>query len=168
MRGIHHYGRVVSDMERALGFYRDLLGFAEVVDEDLVGDAIDAQVNLPGANLRTVMLNRAPGGPMLELIAYRHPPSSARPDGARQNDVGCDHLCLLVDDIDGEYRRLTAAGVRFTSPPQYIDEGYFVGDWAVFCLDPDGLTVEALAGRVRLRRRGPSGHITSRHPRARR
>ena len=69
MHGIHHYGRVVSDMERALGFYRDLLGFEEVVDEDLVGEAIDAQVAIHGAHLRTVMLVRAPNGPMLELIA---------------------------------------------------------------------------------------------------
>ncbi len=142
MRGIHHYGRVVSDMGSALAFYRDLLGFSEIVDEDLVGDAIDAQVSLDGADLRTVMLARAPDGPMLELIAYRHPPSATRPADARQNDIGCDHLCLLVDDIDAEYRRLAQAGVTFTSPPQFIDEGYFTGDWAVFCLDPDGLTVE--------------------------
>lgn len=142
MHGIHHYGRVVSDMDKALAFYRDLLGFTEVVDEDLIGPAIDAQVAIEDAHLRTIMLVRAPDGPMLELIAYRHPPSAMRLPTARQSDIGCDHLCLLVDDIDAEHRRLTAAGVAFTSPPQYIDEGYFMGDWAVFCLDPDGLTVE--------------------------
>ena len=142
MHGIHHYGRVVSDMDSALVFYRDLLGFNEVVDEDLVGEAIDAQVAIEGAHLRTVMLARAPDGPMLELIAYRRPPSTPRPPTASQNDIGCDHLCLLVDDIDGEYQRLRDAGVVFTSPPQFIDEGHFAGDHAVFCLDPDGLTVE--------------------------
>ena len=86
MHGIHHYGRVVSDMERALGFYRDLLGFEEVVDEDLVGEAIDAQVAIHGAHLRTVMLVRAPNGPMLELIettpkilaAFEHMKRAAR------------------------------------------------------------------------------------------
>jgi catechol 2,3-dioxygenase-like lactoylglutathione lyase family enzyme len=129
-------------MDRALGFYRDLLGFDEIVDEDLVGDAIDAQVAIEDAHLRTVMLVRAPEGPMLELIAYRRPPSTPRPPTARQNDIGCDHLCLLVDDIDAEYHRLRDAGVVFTSPPQFIDEGHFEGDYAVFCLDPDGLTVE--------------------------
>jgi catechol 2,3-dioxygenase-like lactoylglutathione lyase family enzyme len=129
-------------MDNALGFYRDLLGFDEVVDEDLVGEAIDAQVAIEDAHLRTVMLVRAPDGPMLELIAYRRPPSTPRLPTARQNDIGCDHLCLLVDDINAEYRRLSDAGVAFTSPPQFIDEGYFEGDWAVFCLDPDGLTVE--------------------------
>ena len=143
MAGFHHYGRVVSDIDAALAFYRDQLGFEEIVTEDLTGVEIEAQVGLSDVELRVVMLTRGPGGPMLELLHYRRPPS---PPGARtprpQNELGSDHMCILVDDINAEYERLLAAGVQFTSPPQYVGAGHFEGDWCVFCLDPDGLTVE--------------------------
>lgn len=142
MRGMHHYGRVVSDLERSIVFYCGLLGFEVLVDEDLSGSEIDAQVQLPKTNMRTVMINRLPAGPMIELIGYRSPLSPPRPDSAALNDVGNDHPCLLVDDIHKEYKRLSAAGVRFTCPPQHIGGGYFEGDWATFCFDPDGLTLE--------------------------
>ena len=58
MYGMHHYGRVVSDLERALTFYCGLLGFNVLVDEDLSGLEIDAQVQLLNTNMRTVMVNR--------------------------------------------------------------------------------------------------------------
>ncbi len=142
MRGMHHYGRVVSDLDRSIAFYCGLLGFVIVVDEDLSGSEIDAQVQLSGTNMRTVMVNRLPAGPMIELIGYRVPASPPRSASAALNEIGNDHPCLLVDDIHREYKRLSKAGVRFTSPPQYIDGGYFEGDWATFCFDPDGLTLE--------------------------
>lgn len=142
MYGMHHYGRVVSDLERSLTFYCGLLGFNVLVDEDLSGLEIDAQVQLLNTNMRTVMVNRLPAGPMIELICYRNPPSPSRPDSLALNEVGNDHPCLLVDDIHLEYKRLSTAGVRFTCPPQYIGDGYFKGDWATFCFDPDGLTIE--------------------------
>jgi lactoylglutathione lyase len=56
--------------------------------------------------------------------------------------VGAAHLCLLVDDIHAEVRRLRAAGARFVSEPQYFGEGPDAGSWAVYLLDPDGITVE--------------------------
>jgi catechol 2,3-dioxygenase-like lactoylglutathione lyase family enzyme len=56
--------------------------------------------------------------------------------------VGAHHVALLVDDIAATHETLTAAGVRFTCPPQEVDAGAFRGHKTAYCFDPDGLIVE--------------------------
>ena len=41
LRGIHHACRTVSEMERSLGFYRDLIGLSVLVDEELAGEGLE-------------------------------------------------------------------------------------------------------------------------------
>ena len=56
--------------------------------------------------------------------------------------VGASHVCFLVDDLEAEYKRLCAAGVRFTSPPvDIVREGKLLG-CTLYLIDPDGITVE--------------------------
>lgn len=56
--------------------------------------------------------------------------------------VGASHICFLVDDIEAEYKRLAAGGVRFNSPPvDIVRDGKPVGR-ALYLFDPDGITVE--------------------------
>ena len=75
-----------------------------------------------------------------ELFQYAtpqpHPSDSNRP----VCDHGITHLCLQVTDIDAEYARLKAAGMRFHCPPQE----YTSGLWATYGRDPDGNVVELL------------------------
>jgi len=142
MPGFHHFGRIVTDVEQSLHFYVDLLGMSVLADEELAGPELEAQVEVPGAVMRTAMLRSGSEGPMLELIQYREPRSAPRRDDARPNDLGTDHPCFDVADVHATYEALSASGVRFSCPPQYVDSGYFEGDWVTFCFDPDGLTVE--------------------------
>ena len=137
--GIHHASRTVRSLERSLGFYRDLLGLAVVGEEDLDGEGLDRVVGLTGAALRVVELD-AGDGRLLELIEYRSPPG--RVLEASPADVGAHHVAFVVDDIGAAHERLSAAGVRFTCPPQEIGGGPFEGTWTTYCFDPDGLVVE--------------------------
>jgi hypothetical protein len=54
-------------------------------------------------------------------------------------DHGITHLCLNVTDIDKEYERLNAAGMRFHCPPQHMGALK-----ATYGRDPDGNVVELL------------------------
>jgi catechol 2,3-dioxygenase-like lactoylglutathione lyase family enzyme len=139
--GLHHASRTVADLERALGFYRDLLGLEIVSDEELEGEALERVVGLTGARLRVVELALGDGR-LLELIEYRHPRSAPLPEGATPADVGAHHLALLVADADAAYARLSAAGIRFTTAPEEIAGGPFAGTRTTYCFDPDGLPVE--------------------------
>jgi catechol 2,3-dioxygenase-like lactoylglutathione lyase family enzyme len=141
IRGVHHTSRTVSDMDRSLAFYRDLLGMAVVVDTEMEGPMLEREVAMPGAHLRFVLLDT--GGPTrLELLQYYAPDGAPLPADASPADVGAHHVALLVDDLRTAHEQLDAAGVEFTWPPQQVDAGDFEGHWTAYCYDPDGLIVE--------------------------
>jgi catechol 2,3-dioxygenase-like lactoylglutathione lyase family enzyme len=140
LRGIHHACRTVSEMERSLGFYRDLIGLQVLVDEELAGEGLERTTALEGAALRVVELGAGDATPYLELLEY-HAPSGA-PIDPQPCDPGAHHICFEVEDIGSAHERLVAAGVSFTHPPQLVAGGAFAGDRAAYYFDPDGMIVE--------------------------
>jgi catechol 2,3-dioxygenase-like lactoylglutathione lyase family enzyme len=142
---LHHGGRTVADMEKALSFYRDLLGMQVVDDDVLEGPEISTMVDVENARLRAVFLSPDGEPPYVELIEYQGVQGRALDGGESAADIGNTHVCLLVDDITAECARLRRAGVRFNGPPLYTDAGFFKGEWAAYCYDPDGGVVELWA-----------------------
>ena len=135
--GIRHTGIVVTDMEKALRFYRDLLGLKVVKDFKEQGDYIDNISGLSAVRLRMVKLT-ADDGSMIELLQYLSHPREAR-DNHQICDIGCSHIAFTVDDIDKEYTRLLESGVRFNCPPYNSPDGYAK---VTFCYDPNGTSIE--------------------------
>lgn len=134
---VRHTGIVVSDLEAALAFYRDLLGFRETKRLEESGAYIDNMLALDGAQVTTVKL-AAPDGNLIELLHFRtHPrPRPSPPEACR---VGITHIAFTVPDLEHMHRALTAAGVRFNAPPQLSPDGYAK---VTFCRDPDGTLIE--------------------------
>ena len=137
IRGIHHTAISTPDLERALGFYRDLLGAEVVTDfEWPVGlDLADRLVGLQGSSARAVMLRL--GNAMVELFEFRTPDQQSGDPDRPVCDHGITHICLDVTDLDAEYERLLAAGMRFHCPP--VDLGTVR---TTYGRDPDGNVVE--------------------------
>lgn len=118
IEGIHHVSLLVADTERALGFYRDLLGL-EVIERP--------PLNFPGAWL-------AIGERQLHLLELPNPDSAAE----RPEHVGRDrHLALSVEGLEELEARLAQAGVSMTRSKS--------GRNAIFCRDPDENGVELIA-----------------------
>lgn len=140
--GMHHVSRGVREMNASLAFYRDLLGLEVVLDTEMRGEMLDAEVALAGAHIRFVLLRGSGTMPFLELLQYYAPPGAAYPATATPADVGAHHIALVVDDIGAAHRSLTAAGVRFNAAPQEVDSGTLRGHWTAYCFDPDGLIIE--------------------------
>ena len=135
--GVRHTGIVVTDIEKALGFYRDLLGLKIARDFTEEGDYIDSISGLSGVRVRMVKLT-ADDGSMIELLQYLSHPREAR-HKSQLCDIGCSHIALTVDDIDKEYVRLLQSGVKFNCPPYISPDGYAK---VTFCHDPDGTSIE--------------------------
>lgn len=136
--GIHHVAISTSNLERALAFYRDLLGFRELSRSTWGADQpkIDRVMALDGTAATTVMLQL--GATCVELFQFEAPPQPEATAGERPvHKHGITHLCFDVDDADAEYQRLLAAGVRFHVPPQDFGVAR-----ATYGRDPDGNVFE--------------------------
>ena len=141
MQSIHHTGITVSDLDRSIGFYRDVLGLPFAAEPSPVVDdpALGEKVGVPGAKLRLVTF--AVGDGLLELLQYIEPDSPVdAPLG--QHALGAQHVALRVDDIAATVARLTERGVEFLSEVTAVDDGVLAGWRWVYFRDPDGILLE--------------------------
>lgn len=142
--GLHHTAISVSDIERSVAFYRDLLGLKVLRQVELSDKRLDRVVGLPGARLKVAILQVGSSQERLELVQYLSPQGHPLPAEFRQCDVGLTHVCFIVTDIERLYQDLTARGVRFNSPVQTMDPRETVTAKIVYLHDPDGITLELL------------------------
>ena len=137
IRGIHHVSITVQDMDRMLAFYRDVLGFPEIMRSSWAdSDDMDRLVDLKGSQANVVLLNA--GNMVLELFDYRAP-SGIHDPRRPVNNPGYTHICLDVEDIETEYRRLESAGMTFNRSIMDVEE---LGLRAVYGRDPEGNVIE--------------------------
>jgi catechol 2,3-dioxygenase-like lactoylglutathione lyase family enzyme len=141
MKGLHHVGITVADLERAIDFYHGVLGLGFVNEPSPVFDGAELgpAVGVPGAALRQVSL--ALGEETLELLEYQRPPSPVDAP-LPQNALGAQHVAFLVDDIHARKAELEAKGVEFYSDVNVVDEGVIAGWRWVYFPDPDGNALE--------------------------
>ena len=139
--GIHHTAISTGDFERALAFYRDLLGFEMVSELNWPAgvELADTITGLEGSAARSVMLRAS--NTSIELFEFSSP--TPRPGDPKRPvcDHGITHIGLEVDDIDAEYERLKAAGMTFHCPPQDLGASR-----VTYGRDPDGNVLELWQG----------------------
>jgi catechol 2,3-dioxygenase-like lactoylglutathione lyase family enzyme len=138
IRGIHHTAISTRNLERALGFYRDLLGFEMVFEFAWPEGAeiADQITGLKSSSARAAMLRA--GNAFIELFEFASPPPVPGDPKRPVCDHGITHIALDVRDIDAEYARLSEAGMIFHCPPQDLGPG----TRATYGRDPDGNVVE--------------------------
>jgi catechol 2,3-dioxygenase-like lactoylglutathione lyase family enzyme len=140
VKTLDHVSLTVSDLERSLGFYRDLLGMEEVENHRLEGEGISAMAGKPGVVLEVVRLAWPQTTDiLLDLQRYVAPPGGV--SDAQLGDVGHSHICFGVDDILGACRELRANGVELVSDPVEFQLSSGVLR-VVFLKDPDGNVLE--------------------------
>lgn len=98
----------VDDQDKALRFYRDVLGFVEKHD-----------IPLGAERWLTVTSDASSGGPELLLEPANHP--AVAPFKQALVADGIPFTSFAVEDVQTEFERLRGLGVRFTQDP--IDVG---------------------------------------------
>jgi catechol 2,3-dioxygenase-like lactoylglutathione lyase family enzyme len=111
----------VDDVDDAIRFYVDHLGFREVMHP------APTFAMLARGDLR-LALSKPGGGPG---------GGASLPDGTRPTPGGWNRFAIEVDDVDGLHAQLTSAGVRSRSD---VIDG--VGGRQVIIEDPSGNPVE--------------------------
>jgi catechol 2,3-dioxygenase-like lactoylglutathione lyase family enzyme len=147
LSGVWHFSFTVSDIERSIRFYRDLLNFELVHRQEQANEYTRRLVGHPQAHLKVAQF-ALPGQPRgvsthdLELIEYVFP-LGQRGDVSIWNP-GAAHLAFTVDDIHARYRQLASTGVYFFSPPNAITAGINEGGFTCYFHDPDQIVLEMI------------------------
>ena len=134
-----HTGITVADLERSLGFWRDVLGFELSHRAHQTGDLASEITGVAGAQISLAVL-RAPGH-KIELLEYHAPPERRRAV-LSPCDVGSVHIALTVDDLDAVLSTIAASGWEAAGRPQILERGPNAGRRVVYVRDPDGTTIE--------------------------
>ena len=118
-----HAAISVKDMERAVAFYRDVIGMEKVYDREF-----DVQmgklISVEGTKVRIVHMKLDDS--IVELFDYRHPKGrEPRPDRL-QSDYGLTHIGFMVEGFWDTYQHLVDHGVEFLGEPVEIRPGVFV------------------------------------------
>ncbi|MFM8618409.1 MAG: VOC family protein [Opitutaceae bacterium] len=146
IRGIDHINLVVSDLERSVRFYTEVLGFRKTADVVMEGAWIEEIIGLRGVRGLVAFVEAPGGGPRIELLQYVTPAGAVLPENSRANTHGLRHLAFRVDDIAAMSARLRAAGVTLLSDPVRVPAGvvkFAAGDKTLlYFLDPDGVILE--------------------------
>src|SRR5437773_5673448 len=102
-----HTGITVSNLERSLAFWRDMLGFELSHTAHQTGGLAEEITGVTGAEIKLAVL-KTPSGHKIELLEYLAPPDRKRID-IRPCDVGHVHVALLVDDLDTVLEKIAAS-----------------------------------------------------------
>ena len=129
--GIDHLDLVVSDFDRSLRFYRQLLRPLGYVREGVItGERGE----------RVVYLNSEDGG---GAVSVRQRQSDSPPAAYDRYSVGLHHLAFAAPSrevVDERARWLIEQRATIESGPE--EYGYSPGYYAVFFYDPDGIKLE--------------------------
>jgi glyoxylase I family protein len=128
--GVDHLDLVVTDLERSLAFYTELLGpLGFTRTTEIEGERGESVVYIGGT-----------GGPSVSL---REAQSHAHEAPYDRYAVGIHHLAFVAssrDQVDERAAWLRERSAEIESEPRQYD--YTPGYYAVFFYDPDGIKLE--------------------------
>jgi len=135
----NHTSFTVSDLDRSIAFFSEVLGF-EMVNRALRDPKLISSITgVPGADIEVAYI-QGPGH-RLELIQY-HGPSERSQVDSRPCDSGFAHVAYDVDDVDAAVAASAPYQVLPIGEVTVIDKGPNAGRKVVYLRDPDGVTIE--------------------------
>ncbi|BFU95643.1 MAG: hypothetical protein NTNFB02_23650 [Nitrospira sp.] len=146
VQAVASIGFTVSDMERSVAFYRDVLTFEPVSDVEVDGPEYDQLYGIFGVRARVVRMQL--GKQQIELTQFISPPDLRQiPMPSYSHDLWFQHFAIVVRDMEAAWSELRRHYVRQISPrPQTIPNSNppAAGIKAIKFRDPDGHNLELL------------------------
>jgi catechol 2,3-dioxygenase-like lactoylglutathione lyase family enzyme len=135
----------VSDADRAVEFYSQVLHFEKLSDTEVAGETFEQLEGVFGLRMRVVRMRL--GEEYIQLSEYLAPKGRPIPADARSNDRSFQHIAIIVSDMDKAYAWLRKNKVEHASSgPQRLPDWNknAAGIRAFYFKDPDGHPLEIL------------------------
>jgi catechol 2,3-dioxygenase-like lactoylglutathione lyase family enzyme len=145
IQAVNAVGMTVSNMDRSVAFFSDVLTFEKISDDDVGGAEYERLNGVFGIRMRVVRMRL--GTEQIELTEYLAPRGRPIPLDSRSNDRWFQHVAIIVSDMDKAYARLREHRVEHASPePQRLPDWNKAagGIKAFYFKDPDGHPLEVL------------------------
>ena len=144
-REIRGFALTVSNLDSAVAFYQEALGFKKIGERIVADRNYDYLTGVFGTRVRSATLQL--GDERIELEQYLTPSGQPIPVDSRSNDLWFQHFAVVVSDMERAYEHLRAFPIQsISSAPQTIPESNkaAAGIKAYKFKDPDGHPLELL------------------------
>ena len=139
--GTDHSAFTVSDIDRSVTLFSEVLGF-EVVRDAQAPNTLVKELTGLDTTLRMVYL-RGPDGHQVELLQY-HGPADKKHADYRPCDTGAAHIAIRVDNVPAAVAAAENVGLKRLN--QIITAKRPSGTTqSCYLRDPDGITIEILS-----------------------
>jgi glyoxylase I family protein len=146
IKSVDHINIVVSNLEKSVRFYTEILGFRIIRDAHLKGEWIERIVGLKRVEAKVVYVVANGGEPRIELLQYVSPKGELIKDNSHPNTLGLRHVAFQVDDIHTLYKKLILNNVTVFGEPVKVPSDVIKHDAGqktlLYFLDPDGVVLE--------------------------
>ena len=144
-RPLHHIGIGVSDIDAAIKWYEEVMGyrvFTGPIVLSLENDSRGQLRNVLGPGFRKLKIAHLStgGGCGLELFQSIDPPHERRTENAEFWKSGTFHFCVTDPDIEGLVAKIKASGGKQLS--EIWDDRPPHNYRMVYCQDPFGTLIE--------------------------
>jgi len=113
IKDFRHACLIVSDLDKSLKFYQDILGLRVSKTLTVNGNYPETAFNIKGVKITYVKMlspNQSEDDvPIFELHFWHNPKIRPKPR--------YDHISFTVDNLESEYKRLKKSGTQFISKP---------------------------------------------------
>lgn len=138
-------GITVSDMDRSVAFYSEVLHFQKISDTEVYGSQWEELTGIFGVRMHIVRMQL--GNEFIELTDYLTAGGRSIPETIKSNDLSFQHLAIVVSNMDSAYRQLRVHNVQHVSTgpqtlPASIPEAS--GIQAFYFQDPDKHVLEII------------------------
>ncbi|AOC96197.1 putative lyase [Flavobacterium anhuiense] len=144
--GIDHVGINVPDLNKAVTFFSDVLGFTPVTQLGPIPlDADWKKLNHinPDTGAVTIKMINAGNGASIEVFEYAdNKGSKTHPN---TDDIGASHIAFYVNDINAAVEYLKSKGVKIIGEPFTMPSGDTAGESWVYFETPWGSKMELVS-----------------------
>ena len=138
-------GMVVSDIDKSLTFYKDVIGFEEIEGFKVPPQfALDSGLanNLP-LDVHVLVLGKGEKATKLKLMQFKTAPGARVDNTFIHSSYGYRYLTISVKDVNAAVARAEKAGSKpIAKSPVPLPEGFPAGLALANLRDPDGNLIE--------------------------